>query len=165
MASGPMKPTQVVYGSNMGNGVKPYMPQTPPKQQQPSSYTVGPNAVRATGSGPFDAQYRQNLATYAGGLFQNNGMMSFNPTNPATFPGQPTGGGTAPVSGMPNTLLSQALGGQPFSWMPPTPTSTPSGSGNLQSQGSNNWWLQQMLGQGQMFGIPGLNVAQGNQNA
>src|SRR6267378_1266646 len=74
-----------------------------------SGNTLTPESIRATGTGPFDAAYRQNLATYAGGQFSRPGGMSFNPTDPSTFPGNPTGGGTAPVMGMPSTLLDTAL--------------------------------------------------------
>jgi len=122
---------------------KPRPPQQP--AAPPTSTTVGPSAVRATGSGPFDSAYRQNLATYAGGQFAApSGGLSFNPTDTNTFPGQPTGGGNAPVTGMPNTLLDEALGGQSFSWTPPPaqPAQTPSGSGTMPSLQD---WLKQFL--------------------
>lgn len=40
--------------------------------------------------------------------------MGFDPTG--QFPGNPSGGGNAPVTGMPSTLLDFALGGNPFRW-------------------------------------------------
>src|SRR5215469_6091968 len=108
----------------------------------PAQGTVGPESVRATGQGPFDPAYRQNLATYAGGPFARpGGNLSFNPTDLSTFPGLPTGGGTAPVSGMPLSLLDMALGGQPFSWAPPTARTgqTPPNFAQLQD------WLDQFM--------------------
>src|SRR6202012_347275 len=81
--------------------------------------TLAPESVRATGSGPFDDAYRQNLATYAGGQFQRpGGNLSFNPTSTSLF-GNPTGGGNDPVLGMGNSLLSLGLGGQPAAFANP----------------------------------------------
>ena len=85
----------------------------------PTGGVLAPRNVRATGTGPFDPAYRQNLASYAGGQF--SGDLSFNPTDISSFPGQPTGGGTAPVTGMPTSLMDVALAGQGFSWTPPPP--------------------------------------------
>lgn len=103
----------------MGGGPGPYLPtrQMPNSQlrQPQQSTTLGSESVRAAGSGPFDSAYRQNLATFAGGLFQRpGGNLSFNPTGNNLF-GNPTGGGNAPVQGMPNSLTDMAMGGQPFS--------------------------------------------------
>lgn len=128
----------------------PYMPTRPQKPAQPQSNVVGPQAVRATGQGPYDNAYRQDLATYAGGLFQRpNGVLSLNPTGQLS--GNATGGGNAPVQGMPNTLLSQALGGQGFSFAPPQPT--PSQTTNTNSIQPQSWqeWIQNMMG-GNQFG-------------
>ena len=119
--------------------------------EQPSN-TLQAESVRATGTGPFDSAYRQNLATYAGGQFSRpGGSMSFNPTDLSTFPGNPTGGGNAPVTGMPNTLMDMALGGQGFSFTPPKPaqTATPAPRyGGLQQ------WMDQFMrnGRGQRMG-------------
>jgi len=107
-----------------------------------TSGTLGPESIRATGTGPFDAAYRQNLATYAGGQFSRPGGMSFNPTDPNTFPGNPTGGGTAPVTGMPSTLLDTALSGQGFSWTPPQPAQTGQNPGDF--MGLQQWMDQFM---------------------
>src|ERR1022692_111160 len=85
------------------------------KSDGSSSAYMQPSQVRATGSGPFDPAYRQNLATYAMGQFtpQSGGSSTnFNPTGPIPF-GQASGGGNAPVQGLPMTLLGQAMGGQP----------------------------------------------------
>jgi hypothetical protein len=101
-------------------------------QQAPTmpSSTIGPESVRASGSGPFDAAYRQNLATYAGGQFARpGGNLSFNPTS-GQMPGQPTGGGNAPVGGLPTGLLDMALGGNPFSFTPQAATPSASASPN-----------------------------------
>src|SRR5260370_18043090 len=78
--------------------------------QMPSANSVlRPESIRATGTGPFDSAYRQNLATYAGGQFSRpGGGLNFNPTDPSTFPGQPVGGGTAPVTGMPQSVRDMA---------------------------------------------------------
>jgi len=135
----------IVTGPYVGGGPSPTLPQGPMptgpgRPDQPGTYSgapaqttvpaptqgiVGPESVRATGKGPFDQPYRQNLATYAGGQFAKpGGILSFNPTDLSTFPGAPTGGGTAPVSGMPASLLDMALGGSPFSWTSPQPAQT-----------------------------------------
>lgn len=135
-------PGQVMLG-NGGQG--PYMPtkQPPPFKQtpmppqvgnrtidptgrdphpvngpQPVQPGVGAQAVRATGTGAFDPAYRQDLANYAGGNFARpNGNLSFNPTGQLF--GNPTGGGSSPLPGMPTDMLSMALGGQPYSSQPP----------------------------------------------
>lgn len=120
---------------------------TPP-QAPAQSGTLGPEAIRATGTGPYDSAYRQNLATYAGGQFSRpGGSMNFNPTDPNTFPGTPTGGGSAPVAGMPNSLMDMALGGQSFSWTPPVADTTTPVPQTLQQ------WMQQWLngGRGMRF--------------
>lgn len=160
-------PAQVMLGNNMrpvanpivsgtysasGANRKPYLPtsqlrrgtntDSPASQPAQPSNVLGPEAVRATGSGPYDSAYRQNLATYAGGqLSRPGGLLSFNPTDPNSFPGNPTGGGNAPVMGSPTGLLDQALGGSPFSYTPPA-NPTPGAS---QNPSSNYWkfWLNQ----------------------
>jgi len=105
---------------------------------------VAPESVRATGSGPFDNAYRQDLATFAGGLFNRpGGNLSFNPTSNQGF-GQAVGGGNAPLLGMPATLLQNALGGNPFSYTPPTPKTEDIGNPTL----SMNRWLEQFMNQG-----------------
>jgi len=111
---------------------------------QASGSVVGPESVRATGSGPFDSAYRQDLATYAGGLFgRPGGNLSFDPTSNQPFGGAATGGGNAPVLGMPNTLLQNALGGNPFSYAPPAPPQPPKQNNPIQA------WLQQFMNQNQ----------------
>lgn len=117
-----------------------------PAPQNPGNILT-PEAIRATGSGPFDAAYRQNLATYAGGQFQRpaGGNLSFNPTDLSTFPGLPTGGGSAPISGMPSTLLDQALSGQGFNWTPPPQVQTATSPGDFNSLQD---WLDQFLRNG-----------------
>lgn len=111
-----------------------------------SGNVLGPESIRATGTGPFDAAYRQNLATYAGGQFSRpGGSMNFNPTDPSTFPGMATGGGTAPVTGMPNTLLDAALSGQGFGYQPPQPAQTAASPGKF---GSLQEWIDQFMRNG-----------------
>lgn len=127
-----------------------------PAQSAPKAF-LGAESVRATGSGPFDAAYRQNLATYAGGQFMRpSGGLNFNPTQPSSFPGMPTGGGNAPAIGVPQTLLGQALGGQPF--VPQTPAPPLSG---MQTNLLNpqNFWLDQFLNQGK-YGSGGNRMMQ-----
>jgi len=151
----PPQATGVPYVGSDG-GKRPPM-QLKPKQAAPPSPApptgiLKPESVRATGTGPFSSDYRQNLATYAGSQFSRpGGSMNFNPTDPNTFPGQPTGGGTAPVTGMPNSLLDMALGGQGFSWMQPQPAQTATDPGQL---GNIQDWLDQFMqnGRGQRFG-------------
>jgi hypothetical protein len=83
------------------------------------SNVVQSQAVRATGSGPYDNAYRQDLATYAGGLASRpGGSLSFDPTG--NLFGSPSGGGNAPVLGGPTDLLSSALGGQAVTAQPPS---------------------------------------------
>lgn len=124
-----------------------------PASPQNGPNVVGPEAVRATGTGPFDSAYRQDLATFAGGLFNRpGGNLSFNPTSPDAF-GTPTGGGNAPLPGMPPTLLQNALGGNPFTYTPPAPVKTASGDSTMQSLED---WMQQFMRQGG-FGRGGQN--------
>lgn len=115
--------------------------------------SVGPEAVRAT-AGPFDSAYRQNLATYAGGnFFRPGGSLAFDPTSTNPLPGSaPTGGGTAPVAGLPTSLVAQAIGGSPFSWTPPPPpdqSSTQSTQSFL--RGPGRFWLNQLGNNGNLF--------------
>lgn len=92
----------------------------------PGMKVLGAQAVRATGSGPYDSAYRQNLATYAGaGLARNaaagsGGYLGLNPTG--TIGGTPSGAGNAPVSGAPTSLSTQALGSQGFAANTTAPT-------------------------------------------
>lgn len=139
---GPMRPSVDPVAS------KPYLPvnnpQRPPSQpsspvqQQPQQSVLPTEGVRATGTGPYDSAYRQNLATYAGGLFSRpGGLLSFNPTDPNALSGNgPQVGNFAPIGGSPPTLLEQALGGQ--SYAPQTPA-------QQQSIPNDYWkfWLKQ----------------------
>ena len=122
-----------------------------PADQAPPPNVLSSEAVRATGTGPYDSAYRQNLATYAGGQFTRpGGNLSFNPTG-ALF-GNPTGGGNAPVLGMPDSLVGQALSGNPFKFTPPPPP--PPQSDESQLSNPLGWWRDQFLndGNGQLFG-------------
>lgn len=120
-------------------------------QPQPSN-TLGAESIRATGSGPFDSAYRQNLATYAGGNFlRPGGNLSFNPTDPNALMGTPTGGGNAPVGGIPTSLVSQAIGGQPFSFTPPPPPAAPAVSPSAFFRNGWQRWNRQFMDQGSMF--------------
>lgn len=163
-------PGQVMMGQPTKQSPAPWMPinkfpspggtpQRPignpakPEPQQPQANTgggagsiLGPQAVRATGNGPYDSAYRQNLATYAGGLMSKpGGLLAFNPTDPNSLGGQPTGAGNAPVMGAPTGLLDQALGGNPFSWTPQPPTQPAQSAQNSTNSPSNYWkfWLNQ----------------------
>jgi hypothetical protein len=93
----------------------------PTPKPAPPSNILQSETVRATGGGPFDSAYRQNLATYAGGqMARPGGNLSFNPTSATPF-GNPTGGGTDPITGGPNSLTAMALGGEGFSYTAPKP--------------------------------------------
>lgn len=133
----------------MAGGGKSFGGSTPAPQPN-SQNVVGPESIRATGAGPFDSAYRQDLATFAGGLFgRPGGNLSFNPTGNQPFGGAAVGGGNAPIFGMPNTLLQNALGGNPFSFTPPAPTT---GAVNNQPNTLNmmDWWNRFMnQGKGQ----------------
>src|SRR5215471_3226804 len=132
-----------------------------PEDQGAPPNVLGSEAVRATGTGPYDSAYRQNLATYAGGQFvrppgpgllggnTSGGVLSFNPTG-GLF-GNPTGGGNAPVLGMPNSLIGQALSGNPFSFTPPRPPPPPP-SDDGQVTNPLGWWRDQFLDDGGPFG-------------
>lgn len=125
-------PMSVMMGKP-SNPLQPYVPtapikkgvetpNTPPAQGRPVA-TLAPESVRATGTGPFDPAYRQNLATFAGGLFgRPGGTLGFNPTSKQPFGGAQVGGGNSPLFGMPSTQNEMAIGGNPFSFTPPTPT-------------------------------------------
>ena len=128
-----------------------------PEDQGQRPNVLGSEAVRATGTGPYDSAYRQNLAAYAGGQFvrpakpgllggnTSGGVLSFDPTGELF--GNPTGGGKAPVLGMPNSLIGQALSGNPFSFAPPPP---PSDDGQVANP--LGWWRDQFLDDGGPFG-------------
>lgn len=148
-------PSEVMMGSP-SVGRAPYLPAKPqPRpvapsapQPAPSSTTLNATANRATGpTGGFDPAYLQNLVTYGAGQFQQpSGGFRFNPTDLSTFPGAPTGGGNAPVLGMPNALLAQAQGGQPFSWnAPPAPVPANPGPGSPATNTTLQDWLRQFM--------------------
>lgn len=167
---GQFDPGKVMFGNPGRTGV-PFLPPTPPTssgnpwnqrhaegggmpappQQQKNTDpgaqtpfgTLGASPVRATGSGPFDPSYRQNLSTYAMGQFAPPQQgWNINPTNPGNV-GMATGGGNAPVYGMPQSLLGQAQGGQPFSWAPPQQLLQ--GAQRPPQIGDAQFWLDQFL--------------------
>ena len=110
---------------------------------------LGSEAVRATGSGPFDAAYRQNLASYGGfNVARPGGSLAFNPTDPTTFPGQPSGFGSAPLPGAPTGLLDLGLAGMGFT----SPQQT-SKQDTSQISNDNSWkfWLNQFTDQGSLL--------------
>lgn len=151
---GQIFPTPRLPGGGQVNANGIPMNGSPAQSTVPApSPTLGAETIRATGSGPFDAAYRQDLATYAGGQFQRpGGFLGFNPTGTDLF-GNPTGGGNAPVPGMGTGLLESALGGQPFTVQMPTPDqpqAAPSDSTTV-----NSWqdWLKRYRNQGRMFGL------------
>lgn len=139
-------PAPPVWGGNPPRS-GPFTQAGSAKPSAPNSATVGPESVRATGTGPFDPAYRQDLATYAGGLFgRPGGNLSFNPTSNQPFGGAQVGGGNAPIFGMPNTLLQNAFGGNPFSFTPPQPAQ---GARNNQPDlNQMQEWLNQFMNQG-----------------
>lgn len=108
-------PMDVAWGRPQ-NRRQAYVRREPVPPHTPEVF--GPQTVRATGGGPFDAAYRQNLTTQAGGEWARpGGNLSFNPTGPLNF-GTPQGGGNAPNFGLPPTLLS-IMGPQPGTANPP----------------------------------------------
>jgi hypothetical protein len=112
--------------------------QQPAQKQSP---TLGTQVVRASGSGPFDSAYRQNLATYAGGQFERpGGVLSFNPTAP--FQGNP--------GGSPTDFLTQAIGGGGFSATTTTPQtpSSPAKAKPIWQQPDWQGWLKGLQNQG-----------------
>jgi hypothetical protein len=141
--TGPYLPTKPVSG-------RPARPSgvNQPAKPSPPSNVLAAQPIRATGTGPFDSAYRQDLATYAGGNFlQPQGGLSFNPTaqpgQAGALGGQATGGGNAPVQGLPNSLLTQALGGQGFGYSPPVPATATTATQPPDWQK----WLQGIMGQ------------------
>lgn len=155
------QPGSGAFNPNLGAPHKAPMPGPPQMMHtqigvaQPKQGVLGSEAIRATGQGPFDQSFRQNLATYAGGQFQRpGGQLSFNPTSPINF-GSPVGGGNAPVLGMPQTLTGQALGGSPFSWAPPVATTGTQG----RQLGGPAGWLDQWLRNSGFNGGMGRNFA------
>lgn len=118
------------------------------KPGAPPPNAIGAQSVRAVGSGGGDAAWRQNLATFAGGQFARpGGMLKFNPTNASSFPGAPTGGGNAPLAGLPSDLLSQALNGQGASVSTPA-ASTPSPASKSPMGNDMAFWLNAMQNAG-----------------
>lgn len=118
------------------NPVTPPAPPTSNPVQSPGPNVLGAQAVRPTGpSAGFDPSYLQNLATAIGGLFSRpQGNLSFNPLGNLSEISPPTGFGTAPVPGLPNTMLQDAINGLSFMFQPPAPPST-SGSSFVGSGG------------------------------
>lgn len=157
-AQNPLMPSsQVTLGQNKGNLYAPTSGQPSGTNSTGSSSYLGPRQIGASGAGPFDPAYRQNLAVYGGGQFaapSSNWM--FNPTQLGNSFGNPTGGGNAPVMGMPTTLLAQALGGNPFYAQSPAQQaggnqSTVGSAPTPTQTGQWNWlpaWLQQYLSSG-----------------
>jgi len=152
----PQPPAQAPpWQNNSRQAQAPPMP-APPRQQSPfgnnqsspQGGVLGASPVRATGQGPFDPTYRQNLSTYAMGQFAPPQQgWQINPTNPGNV-GQPTGGGNAPVFGQPNTLLGNALGGQNFSWAPPQAAAQQPSSPYQNLPYGPPSWLDYFMGQG-----------------
>lgn len=146
-------PGRVLFG---GGGSQPYVtmnaaPAVGTSASTSTSNILGPESVRATGAGPFDSAYRQNLATYAGGqFFRPTGSLSFDPTG--NLFGSPTGGGNDPVIGTGESLFGRALGGNPFSFAPPAPPVT-----EQQPDMFSSWqdWIEQFREQGRGY-MPNL---------
>lgn len=145
-------PAEIMMGKGaQSQGGGPYLNtgKSPKGQSQPQG-TVQAQAVRATGQGPYDQAFRQNLATYAGGQSARpGGYLGFNPTGDLF--GQATGGGNAPVLGMPTSLLDQAMGGQGFSFTPPPVAPQPGASTGKPQPGNWKFWLDAFGRQGNML--------------
>jgi len=125
-------------GASTGTPRKSFNPGQPSTGTQPN--VIGSQTVRATGSGPYDNAYRQDLATYAGGLASRpGGNLSFNPTG--NLFGNATGGGNAPVMGGPTDLLSAALGGQAVNTSTPPPAQPQSSQPTNGNQDYWQFWL------------------------
>ena len=144
-----MKPGTSPYLGSISNTSK--LASTSPfsAQQKPPTQNLGAQGILATGKGPGGAAYGQNLATYAGGQFlQPQGGLQFNPfqIGQSQF-GQNVGGGNAPSTGIPQTLLGQAQGGQPYS---PTPPPAPPATSNVNQTASP----QQQFSIEQLFASP-----------
>ena len=122
----------------------PAPPATPAGPQPGGSNMIGGGSVTATGSGPFDANYRQNLAVQTGGQWARpNGNLSFDPTGPLNF-GTPSGGGNAPNFGLPPTLLS-VMGPQPGTPVNPPAAPAPAPA-PAQPKREPSAWLADFLG-------------------
>ena len=127
---------QAGFGANppTAGGPSPFMPQQQPGAAPmpvgprrvtlpggsppgvPGSSGIGSGAIRPTGpTSGFDPSYLQNLAVNEGGLFPNRQGLQFNPLGNLTDIGgtMPTGGGNAPVAGLPPTMLQQSLAQNP----------------------------------------------------
>lgn len=155
---GNWNPAQVMMKPQRGmGGGQPYV-----GSSAPTPGFGAAQAIRASGNNPgFNAAYLQNLATYALGQFapQGPGTQSINPLNPGQQFGTPTGGGNAPVMGMPTTQLAQAMGGQPAA----QPAQSSGGGGGESAQVlSMPDWIDQMLQQGSQFGLNGVGGFNGN---
>lgn len=124
-----------MVGSPQSNMTAPIMPGIGDSQPvSPQQYD--PNAAQAIrpigDTKGYDPNYLQNLATYMGGIFkrpQQNGPMQFNPLGDLKdIPGaQPLGGGTAPLFGLPQTLLQFAQSGIPTGSSAPAGIAAPPG--------------------------------------
>lgn len=133
------KPPMANNGQPMTNGA-PTAPPQPPN-------VLGAQAVRATGDPKgYDSSYLQNLATAIGGLFNNSkqggNVMSLNPLGDLSDISPSSGmGGNAPLPGIPNTWLQDALNGLGFKFGAPAapkpagPTNPAAGGGGGSSGG------------------------------
>jgi hypothetical protein len=106
-----------IPGSGRGFPVSAPNPQVGPTPGGPTPMQGGDpsGGVRATGpTAGFDPSYLQNLATSDAGIFSRPaGGLSFNPLgNLASISGT-SGGGNAPVAGIPQGMLTQALAANP----------------------------------------------------
>ena len=144
-----MKPGTSPYLGSISNTSK--LASTSPfsAQQKPPTQNLGAQGILATGKGPGGAAYGQNLATYAGrSVPATAGRLAVQ-----SFPDwtesvrAERGGGNAPSTGIPQTLLGQAQGGQPYS---PTPPPAPPATSNVNQTASP----QQQFSIEQLFATP-----------
>lgn len=80
--------------------------------------------------------------------FGLGGSLNFDPTGNRLPFAQSTGGGNAPLPGLPTSLIGQALGGNPFSFTPPQPQQPPQQDQFTDPLG---WWRNQFLNNGNAF--------------
>jgi hypothetical protein len=151
----PKSPASPVQPGPVGIGgpVKPPIVQMPNPQATPlptPQTTMGGNPsgqIRATGpSGGFDPSYLQNLATSDAGTFARgaNGL-SFNPLGDLSSISNTSGGGSAPLPGIPNGMLTQALANNP-TFSSPNGTAGLNGMTGLGTNQSLAQMLQQVFG-------------------
>lgn len=121
------QPPQPLSQSPQPINTQPF-PLGPRETTEPN--VLGAQAVRPGASQQsrgFDSSYLQNLATAIGNLFSRpQGNLQFNPLGDLSdITSQQTGGGNAPVPGLPGTMLQDAITGQGFGYQQPQQQAPP----------------------------------------